>query len=102
MRSIQFVGPYAARHSETVSLGALYKILQIGIEHPHSIPIQEYENTETEVQTIIKIDGIDYAVCDNDILEIPGLYQSSLTFSFPESVNEYVIIDVAFKDISDE
>ena len=102
MQSIQFVGPYSAGTGETVFLTSLYKILQIGIEHIHSIPIREYENSEIQIQTIINIDGNEYAVCDKDILEIPGLYQSSLKFTFLTDVDEYTIIDMAFKDVSDE
>jgi hypothetical protein len=50
MQSKQFVGPITG--STSVNLNQGYQILQIGVEHPCSTPIQQYidiEEQETEL-----------------------------------------------------
>lgn len=102
MQSIQYVGPFDAGTSKQITLTAVYKILQIGIEHQHSIPIQEYENIEQVPKVTLVVDGKQFTVCDNDILEFQDLYQSTARINFPYGLDAYTIIDLAFKDIEEE
>lgn len=98
-----FYGPYSQGQSEEVTLSNVYKILQIGIERPHSLPIAYYTATDTYpgdvVRPTLSIDGVSYSIMDNDIIEFNGLYQSKIKVTFLKNVDEYTIITLAFMDV---
>lgn len=101
MKTLQYVGPFKAGETLSVSLDSVYRILQIGIEHPNSIPIGEYQNNSTNIKTIIDIDGQQYYINDCDILEYNGLYQQNMTITFLEDLDAYTVIDLIFKDVDE-
>ena len=102
MYSRQLRGPFIQGQTQTISLNTVYKILKIGIEYPYSIPIQRYQLAEDSNLAIhIAIDGEKYMICDNNILEIDNLYQSSITLTFLQNLDEYAIVDLTFIDADD-
>ena len=101
MRTIQYYGPFSAGSTRTIELNTAHRILQIGIEHPHSIPISIYENNGHRIKTSFLIDDKEYAIMDNDILEFDGLFQRKMTIKFLEDVDEYTIISLCFKDVDE-
>ena len=101
MQTFQYYGPFKEKEYLPINLSAVYRIVQIGIENRHSIPIRCYENNKINIKPIISIDGIEYAVMDNDILEFSGLYQKNSVFQILRDLDEYTIIDIAFKDVDE-
>ena len=102
MYSLQLRGPYPAGHTETITLSTVYRILQVGVEHAHSTPLARYYlNNDNNIKTHITIDGMKYAIMENDILELDNMYQYKVIFEFPQGIDEYTIIDIAFIDVDD-
>ena len=103
MHSKQIIGPVNAGTEIVVSLDEGYQILQIGVEHPCSTPIQEYIDTAgQDFNFEIEINGIRYVIFDNDILEIPGNYNNQVIFNFPSNFDALSIIDILFKNENEE
>lgn len=91
MKSKQFIGPFSINQSLDLGLSNVTYI-QIGIEHPHSIPISEKSPT-----VILSINNIDYAITEKDILEFENLNLSNLSIVVKEANNPYFIIDIAYE-----
>lgn len=102
MHSKQIIGPKSQNDEIIVSLDQGYEILQIGIEHPCSIPIQKYIDNIQDSGFEIEIDGTTYTIFDNDILEIPGNYKNQVIFSFLKGFDALSIIDILFKNENEE
>ena len=101
MKTFQYIGPYKKDQTISVELPDTHKILQIGVEHLHSTPIAAYENGDSPLTPLFKIDNHEYVIVDNDILEFQGLFQSTMLLTFLKNVDEYTIIDLVFKDIDE-
>lgn len=110
MWSKQYVGV----SSIDIPLKNTDRLVQIGIEHLNSVPILEYENENiaSSLPTFTVrigeknaagnvVNTKDFIICDNDILEIPNLYATTMVVSFPKGVDKYTIIDVAIKDVDE-
>ena len=59
-----------------------------------------HRNSQTP-NAIIYIDGIEYAIGDNDTLEFDNLYTSNLNIKWLGKVNAQAIIDIIYEDIDD-
>jgi hypothetical protein len=102
MYSLQVKGPKRAGQKETIHLSNVYKILKIGINRPYCIPIGQYYATEDfDIRPQIAIDGVTYAIMDNDILEYEGLYQSEMELQFLTNIDAFTVIDLVFIDVDD-
>lgn len=108
MKTIQYYGPFQVGETRKINLNTTYKILQVGIERPLSIPITVYQNyynnvnsQQGELSALIDIDGTEYVINEKDILEYNGLYQSVMTLTFLSPVDKYTIVDIAFKDVDE-
>ena len=96
MKTIQLIYP----KSSNVSLeNVVY--CQIGIEHPHSIPISEIFNDN--FQAILRIgESVNnskiYTITDKEILEFGNMHFNSLYIKTLDISNPYLIIDIAYKE----
>lgn len=87
----QFVGPF---NSGPLNLGLTNrKIVQIGIERPHSIPISE-DGTQ---KIILQINEQSFAIGESDILEFENLYSSDISITVLDTTNPYLILDIAYE-----
>ena len=91
MRAKQFIGPFSARQSIDLGLSGVTYV-QIGIEHPHSIPISESAPT-----VILSINNTNYCITEKDILEFEQLDLDQLSITVQEANNTYFIIDIAYE-----
>lgn len=91
MKSKQFTGPFSIGQSIDLGLSGV-RYVQIGIEHPHSIPISEI----TPI-TILSINNVDYCITEKDILEFEQLNLDELSIVIQEANNPYFIIDIAYE-----
>lgn len=108
MKTIQYYGPFAVGETRTINLNTTYRILQIGIERPLSVPITVYQNYYNFVNSpvgtlsaLVDIDGTEYVINEHDVLEFNGLYQRVMKITFLTPVDKYTIIDLAFKDVDE-
>lgn len=91
MKTKQFIGPFSV--GQLIDLGlSNVTYIQIGIEHPHSVPISEQEST-----VILLINNVTYAITEKDILEFENLNLSNLSIVIEEANNPYFIIDIAYE-----
>lgn len=91
MEMKQFAGPF---NGGPLNLGiGSRKIVQIGIERPHMIPISE-EGTQ---KIILNINGLSYTLGDRDVLEFENLYSNNITIVPQETNNPYLIINVSYE-----
>lgn len=106
MKFEQYIGPFT---SDTIILNKRnVTYLQIGIEHPQSIPISEIPENNDVIDWPIII-GInrssnnsnftekDYIITDKDILEFE-LNHETVNITIYENENPYLIINVAYED----
>ena len=91
MRAKQFIGPFSAGQSIDLGLSGVTYV-QIGIEHPHSIPISESAPT-----AILSINNTNYCITEKDILEFEQLDLDQLSITVQEANNPYFIIDIAYE-----
>lgn len=91
MKAKQFIGPFSTGQSIDLGLSSV-TYLQIGIEHPHSIPI-----SEQEPEVILSINNVTYSITDKDILEFENLNLSNLSIVIEEANNPYFIINIAYE-----
>ena len=91
MRTKQFVGPFSSGPLN-LNIGNR-KIVQIGIERPHSIPMSE-EGTQ---KIILMINDQSFSIGETDILEFENLYANNTTIIVQELTNPYLIIDIAYE-----
>ena len=91
MKAKQFIGPFSAEQSIDLGLSGVTYV-QIGIEHPHSIPISESAPT-----VIISINNTNYCITEKDILEFEQLDLDQLSITVQEANNPYFIIDIAYE-----
>lgn len=91
MRAKQFIGPFSAGQSIDLGLSGVTYV-QIGIEHPHSIPISESAPT-----VILSINNTNYCITEKDILEFEQLDLDQLSITVQEANNPYFIIDIAYE-----
>ena len=96
MKTVQLVYP---RNSNISLRNVIY--CQIGIEHPHSIPISEIFNDN--FQAILRIgesanNSKIYTITDKEILEFGNIYFNSLYINILDISNPYLIIDIAYKE----
>ncbi len=87
----QFVGPFS-NGPLNLGLGSR-RLVQIGIERPHSIPISE-EGTQ---KIILTINDQAYSIGETDILEFEKLYTNDVSIIVQELTNPYLIIDIAYE-----
>lgn len=105
MTFIQYRGPFNDNDtltlSEFSSSGSPIKLryLQIGIEHPHSIPIFEFEETEKGINYpyIVSINNSTYLITERDVLEFANLSIANLTIKFLQD-SPYLIVNVAYEE----
>ena len=102
MKIDQFIGPFT---SNLVFNRRNVTYLQIGIEHPHSIPLTEIEEDNGNIQWPIIV-GInkgqnqsqhDFVITEKDILELE-LKHELVTVTIYENDNPYLIVNVAYED----
>ena len=91
MKAKQFIGPFSTGQSIDLGLSGVTYV-QIGIEHPHSIPISESAPT-----VILSINNTDYCITEKDILEFEQLDLDQLSIIVQEANNPYFIIDIAYE-----
>lgn len=99
MKTKQFIGPFS--YNQILNFDDLgnVKIVQIGIERPHSIPISE-EGTQ---KIIIQITGAgrnydgEYCLGETDLLEFENLYTTNLRILVKDANNPYLIITAAYE-----
>ena len=96
MKIKQFIGPF---NSGPLNLGlnSSNKIVQIGVERPHSIPISE-EGTQSIIFSINNGgEQISCSIGERDILEFENLYADNFSITVEELTNPYLIIDIAYE-----
>lgn len=102
MKIDQFVGPFT---SNLVLNRRNVTYLQIGIEHPHSIPLTEIEEDDGHIQWPLVV-GInkgqdqpqhDFVITEEDTLELE-LKHELVTVTIYENKNPYLIVNVAYED----
>lgn len=93
MKMQQFVGPF--QESTKVLNAENVTYLQIGVEHPYSIPILELDDNNWPI--IVSINSQDFVITDKDILELK-LDHESITITIYENLNPYVIINIAYEN----
>lgn len=94
MKNLQFIGPFTGdgwRVLATSLTDVTY--LQIGVEIPHSTPIQ----VDADFHIYIRINSTEYVINSNDILEFAELNMDSIRIEVKNNSNPYVIIDVAYE-----
>ena len=107
MKLEQYIGPFTA--NQVIFNKSNVNYLQLGIEHPYSIPISELEDIENENDwpIIVAINsstpGIitqkDFIISDKDILELKPNGLSNITVIIKENINNpYLIINAAYED----
>lgn len=107
MKLEQYIGPFKSGQVTFNKSNISY--LQLGIEHPHSIPISELETLETDndwpiVVTINSatpelITQHDFVISTKDILEFKPNGLSTITVLIKEKTdNPYLIINAAYED----
>ena len=93
----QFVGPFSKDINPFKDLNKIRnrKLVQIGIERPHSIPISE-ENTQ---KIILKINDQSFSIGETDILDVSSknILIGEVDISVQEISNPYLIIDIAYE-----
>ena len=97
MKLEQYIGPFTA--NQVIFNKSNVKYLQLGIEHPHSIPLSEFENDDWPI--IFSIDNYtDFVLTTKDILEFkPMGSQQALIITIKEGQdNPYLIINAAYED----
>lgn len=106
MKFEQYIGPFTSNTLIFNKRNVTY--LQIGIEHPHSIPISEIPENNNNIEWPIII-GInrnsnssnfmekDYVITDYDALEFE-LNHETVNVVIYENNNPYLIINVAYED----
>ena len=101
MKAKQFIGPFSAGQSIDLGLSGVTYV-QIGIEHPHSIPISEFTPT-----VILSINNTNYCITEKDILEfkmdnIPRLDQLINDFNKKQKNESFEKYLAFFKDFVDK
>ena len=120
----QFRGPFTKddNNQYTIKLpsqsdqGIKLSYLQVGIEHPHSIPISEFEEEEKlpdgSIQKkitypcIISINDFQpqspiqqYVLTERDVLEFTDISMGSLEIEILQD-NPYLIVNVAYEEVT--
>ena len=120
----QFRGPFTKDNNNryTITLpsqseqGIKLSYLQIGIEHPHSIPISEFEKeaelSDGSIQKkitypcIISINDLQqqssiqqFLLTERDVLEFTDLSIGSFEIEFLQN-NPYLIVNVAYEEVT--
>lgn len=106
MKIEQHIGPFTSNNLIFNKPNVTY--LQIGIEHPHSIPLFEIPEDNGDIQwpiivTINKnLNNVgatqrDYVITENDILEFE-LNNDKVEVIIHENKNPYLIINIAYED----
>lgn len=106
MKFEQYVGPFTSNTLILNKRNVTY--LQIGIEHPHSIPLSEIPENNDNIRwpIIVSINknlnnvGFtqkDYIITENDILEFE-LNHDTVDIIIHKNENPYLIINVAYED----
>lgn len=102
MKIDQYIGPFT---SNLVFNRRNVTYLQIGIEHPHSIPLTEIEEINNVIQWPLIV-GInrsqeqtqhDFIITEEDSLELE-LKHEVVTVTIYENNNPYLIVNVAYED----
>ena len=106
MRLEQYIGPFTSNQIIFNKKNVHY--LQLGIEHPHSIPISELDNfTENSWPIILAIDSEnpniithkDYMLTIKDILELRFNQAKNISIIIKDKIdNPYLIINAAYED----
>lgn len=106
MKLEQFIGPFTT--NQIVFNKSNVSYLQLGIEHPHSIPISELDDfTEQDWPIVIAINSStpnlitqkDFIITTKDILELKPNGLSTITVRIKENINNpYLIINAAYED----
>lgn len=97
MRITQLVGPFTANTTYTCPVpSGRYRFIQIGLQVPQAPPMSEVDLSRMN-KFILSIDGREFKINANDILEFVDLGQNSnITITPLQDMDEYTIIDVAY------
>jgi len=94
---IQRRGPFNGSLTFAPETPIALNYLQIGIEHPQTIPISEFE--EDSYPFIFSINnGERYLITERDVLEFSDLSLSTFTIVFLKPENPYLIVNVAYEE----
>lgn len=107
MRLEQYIGPFTT--NQVIFNKSNVSYLQLGIEHPHSIPLSELENIENEnswpivvainSSTSNTITQRDFVITTKDILELKPSGLATITITIKDKINNpYLIINAAYED----
>lgn len=110
MRLEQYIGPFTS--NQVIFNKDNVDYLQLGIEHPHSIPISELDDfTENEWPIIISINSLDsnritskdFIITEKDILELKIHNEIEENFNIKIIIkdkidNPYLIFNTAYED----
>lgn len=99
--SINLLKDYFGSDANTINF------LQIGIEHPHSIPLFAIEDTDINNNnldnlsltiTTSKNNGRNYKyhITEQDLVEFYDLYNTNIILTLLEPNNPYIIINIAY------
>jgi len=93
MRLEQYVGPFST--NQVIFNKSNVKYLQLGIEHPHSIPLSEFD-----WPIVLSIDNsTDFVLTTKDILEFKPMNRETITVTIKKGQdNPYLIINAAYED----
>lgn len=95
MKSLQLIYP-----SNTIILTNV-TYLQIGIQRPLNPPISEIGAFEN-YKMAVRINGKQYSVSYNEILEFGDIFERSLIIEILEPNNPYLIVDLIYKTADEE
>lgn len=104
MKLEQYIGPFIT--NQVIFNKSNVNYLQLGIEHPHSIPLSELEDNYWPIIIGIKSsssdeedDEQDFIITTKDILELKPSGVKTITVTIKNNIkNPYLIINAAYED----
>lgn len=102
MRITQLFGPFEKNVTYTCPMPAgRYRYIHIGLQVPQTIPMTEVQLNEMN-KFILSLDGKDFKINANDILEFVDLSETTNIKITPlQDMDRYTIIDLAYAAIED-
>lgn len=107
---IQRKGPFNEALNFAPTTPVKLRYLQIGIEHPHSIPLSEIEDDSSfpffsgETRSypfVCRINGDSYLITERDVLEFSNLTLASFSITFVDPSDPYLIVNVSYEEDAD-
>lgn len=103
MKLEQYIGPFTT--NQVIFNKSNVSYLQLGIEHPHSIPLSELEDNYWPIAISINSESTgennnqDFVITTKDILELKPSGISTITITIKDKINNpYLIINAAYED----